>query len=209
MIPGSSSVPMPWLPDDLDVVQTRTDAALLDACASLIGQFGERNLTIDQVAERAGRSRMTVFRRFGTREDLITATYRRELRRVVQGTITAAEGTTDLVDRAELIVSYFVDSAFQHPVSVALLKGEPDAVVNVLRGGPDFSAQQWAVELFAALLADSALDAPLARPEAEFVGGLLMRIIVSLLLLPEPAIDESRAARRSYIRRVAERVVGP
>ncbi|MEO9330550.1 TetR/AcrR family transcriptional regulator [Gordonia aurantiaca] len=187
--------------------ETRTDAALLDASAALLGEVGERNLTIDQVAERAGRSRMTVFRRFGSREELIVATYRRELRRVLE-TVTDAVGSMRTVaDRVELLFNHFLDSASTNPVSVALIRGEPDALVKAVRGGPEFSAQRWMEELCAALLSDEELEDPLARDEAEFVGGLILRLVLALLLLPTEALEESRASRREFLRKVAERVV--
>ncbi|ASR04338.1 TetR/AcrR family transcriptional regulator [Gordonia rubripertincta] len=185
--------------------ETQTDVSVLNASAELIAEVGERNLTIDQVAERAGRSRMTVFRRFGSREELITSTYRRELSKVFDSVTRSIAGTSTAVDRADLVINQFVDSALRHPVSLALLGGEPDALVKVTRGGPDFSAQRWLQELCAFVMADDSLKDPLTPEDAELVGSLLMRVIFSLLLLPE---HDDVQLRRAYIRRVAERIVG-
>lgn len=195
-----------WLGSAEERPETRTDSAVLDACAALIGEFGERNLTIDQVAERAGRSRMTVFRRFNSREELITATYRRELTKVIVRVTQSATATSNAVERADLLINEFLDSALGHPVSLALLRGEQDALVQVTKGGPEFSAQRWLRDLCAWMLSDDALEDPLSPSEADFVGSLLMRIIFSLLLLPEQ--DRNEQSRREYIRMVAERVVG-
>jgi len=196
-----------WAASTASKPESRTDAALLDAAAVLLGEIGERNLTIDQVAERAGRSRMTVFRRFGSREELITATYRRELRQVIESVTAAAESTSTVLDRVELLLSHFLDSATGNPVSVALIRGEPDALVKATRGGPKFSAQRWMEELCASLLIDEKLDKPLTAEDAQFTSELIMRLVFSLMLLPTAALEESRASRRDFIRKVAERIV--
>ncbi|MEO9329062.1 TetR/AcrR family transcriptional regulator [Gordonia aurantiaca] len=120
MSPDATPAPLAWAASTASKPESRTDAALLDAAAVLLGEIGERNLTIDQVAERAGRSRMTVFRRFGSREELITATYRCELRQVIESVTAAAKSTSTVLDRVELLLSHFLDSATGNPVSVAL-----------------------------------------------------------------------------------------
>jgi AcrR family transcriptional regulator len=187
--------------------ESRADAAILTATAGVIGDYGERNLTIDQVAERAGCSRMTVFRRFGSREGLLTATYSRELRIVLETITESAASATTAVDCAEIVVAQFIDSAFRHPIFIRLLRIEPEVVLALSRGGDEFSGQRWGAVLLANLLSDARLADPLSADDAAFVGDLLMRVVFSLVLMPAPAMDESQEARKAYLRAVVERLV--
>ena len=184
-----------------------TDLAILQASASVIGDYGERALTIDLVAERAGCSRMTVFRRFGSREELLVATYGRELRLVMETLSEAVACAQSVVDCAEIIVTHFIRSAEQHPIFIRLLRVEPEIVVELSRGVPDFSAHEWGMDLFTHLLSDERLQDPLNPAAAELVGDLLMRLVFSLVLIPSKAMTESVQSRQVYLRRLAEQVV--
>src|ERR1700740_920182 len=65
-------------------VRTHDDATeerIRDAALALGAASGLRNLTMDDVAARAGVGRMTVYRRFGGRAELIDALSVRECRR--------------------------------------------------------------------------------------------------------------------------------
>ncbi|MGA5544949.1 TetR/AcrR family transcriptional regulator [Mycobacterium sp. NPDC051198] len=187
--------------------ESRTDVAILTATAAVIADYGERNLTIDQVAERAGCSRMTVFRRFGSREYLLVATYSRELRVVLESITGAAAAATTAVDCAEIVVTQFIDNALRHPIFIRLLRVEPEAVLALSRGGPDFSGQRWGTDLITQLLSHERLADSLTTEDATFVGGLLMRLVFSLVLIPEPAMDDSPEARASFIRKLVERII--
>jgi AcrR family transcriptional regulator len=57
--------------------------AILDATAELLAAYGLRRWSIDDVADRAGRSRTGVYRVYATREDLVHAVLARELRTTI------------------------------------------------------------------------------------------------------------------------------
>jgi AcrR family transcriptional regulator len=52
--------------------------AILDAAVGDFERHGFRRVTLDDVARRAGVSRMTIYRRFGGRDELVTAVIDRE-----------------------------------------------------------------------------------------------------------------------------------
>ncbi|BBY62693.1 TetR family transcriptional regulator [Mycolicibacterium helvum] len=187
--------------------ESRTDTAILNAAAAVIGDYGERNLTIGQVAERAGCARMTVFRRFGSREQLLLATYSRELRRVIDSATQAVQTATTTVDCAEIMVAEFIDNALRHPIFIRLIRVEPGTVLALSRGISGFSAQELGATLFAHVLSDDRLDDPLPIRDATFIGDLLMRLVFSLSLVPAPEIEQSGESRRTYIRELVERIV--
>jgi AcrR family transcriptional regulator len=187
--------------------ETNTDIAILKAAAEVISAAGERNLTIDQVAERAGYTRMTVFRRFGSRDQLLRATYARELRVALETVTAAAESVSTAVERAEIIVTKLIAAAEANPICKRLVQVEPAVVLDLWGGRTDLDGQGAGAALIAHLLRDDRLADPLSQKEAEFVGGLLMRLVVSLVLVPDPTLGKSRAVRRAFLGKVVARIL--
>jgi AcrR family transcriptional regulator len=187
--------------------ESRTDVTILRAAAEVISVAGERNLTIDQVAERSGYTRMTVFRRFGSRDQLLRATYARELRLVLEAVTTAAESAWTAVDRAEIVVVQLISSAEANPICTRLVQFEPAVILDLWGGRTDFDGQAAGAALIAHLLHDPGLADPLTQKEAQLAGSLLMRLVVSLVLVPDPALRKSRAVRRAFLRNVVERIL--
>lgn len=187
--------------------ETGTDVTILKAAAEVISAAGERNLTIDQVAERAGYTRMTVFRRFGSRDQLLRATYARELRLALEAVTTAAESVCTAVDCAELVVAQLITSAETNPICLRLVQVEPAVILDLWGGRTGFDGQAAGAALIAHLLHDNRLADPLPQREAELSGSLLMRLVVSLVLVPDPALRKSRAVRRAFLRNVVERIL--
>jgi AcrR family transcriptional regulator len=64
-------------------------AALLDVTRELVNDVGPEAITVGVVAERAGVTRTLVYKHFENRDDLLTALYRQEARRL-DGQIRAA-----------------------------------------------------------------------------------------------------------------------
>src|SRR4051794_34312785 len=73
--------------------------SVLDAAAGLLRVHGLRGWTIDDVADRAGLGRMTVYRRFATRDDLVHAVLGRELRETLAAIDSAARAHDGLEDK--------------------------------------------------------------------------------------------------------------
>ncbi|MFI8975249.1 TetR/AcrR family transcriptional regulator [Nocardia asteroides] len=185
---------------------SRTDIAIMNATAAVISEYGERNLTIDQVAERAGFTRMTVFRRFGSREQLLHATYTNELRKVLDAVATAADSVHTRLDRAEIVVAELLSAAETNPITQRLTHVEPAAIVELWRDS-EVSGHTWGANLISHLLRDEQLADPLDEDEAAFAGNLLMRLVVSLLLVPDPTLSGPPAARTQFLRAMIERVI--
>src|SRR3954470_10029901 len=88
---------------------------VLDAALELAAASGIRNLTMDDVARRAGVGRMTVYRRFGDKASLVEALSTREGRRCLE----QLDAAVDLEDPvADQIADGFVATlriAREHP----------------------------------------------------------------------------------------------
>lgn len=177
---------------DDDALATR----ILDATVQEAAAVGLRRLAIEDVARRAGTTRVTVYRRFGRREDLIEAMAVRETHRFLALVSRAIAPLDRIEDKgAEAFVAglRFMHS---HPVSRRAMESEPEAIVQYLRAeggllfrlGRDFVAEGMRA----------------ASPGAETgeLAETLARIFVSFLLLPDSlvALDDEDAVR-DYVRR--------
>ncbi|MCV7384783.1 TetR/AcrR family transcriptional regulator [Mycolicibacter longobardus] len=72
-----------------------TAQRILDAAVQEAATVGLRRITIEDVVRRAGVSRMTAYRRYPRREDLIQALIRRETQRFLATVADAIENTPD------------------------------------------------------------------------------------------------------------------
>ncbi|MEK8174295.1 TetR/AcrR family transcriptional regulator [Streptomyces sp. M19] len=116
--------------DPDDDVSTR----LLDAAYEQFCRMGIKRSTMADVARLAGVSRITVYRRFATKEALVEQVVRREFRRYLDRFTAEIQGARTVADR---VVAGFVSSlrAIRHNRLIGgLLAVEPDAVVPSMTG---------------------------------------------------------------------------
>lgn len=84
-----------------------TDNAILDGAIACIAQYGVAGATTRRIAALAGVNEVTIFRRFGNKDALLQAAFRREAQRVEN---TALNYTGDLEADLTRIVAVFVDA---------------------------------------------------------------------------------------------------
>lgn len=129
-----------------DATRTRILDAALDEAASV----GLDRLRVEDVVRRSGLGRMTVYRRFSKREDLVDALVVRECQRflaVVAGGLGEHEVPEEATAAAFVAAMGFVRS---HPLLRRVADTDPGAVLataaardrHVLRLGTDFIAAQ-------------------------------------------------------------------
>jgi AcrR family transcriptional regulator len=163
-----------------------TDARILDAALAAIAGGGLAGLGLEQVAGRAGVSRQTVYRRFGSRDGLVRAVVAREEQRLLDAVLAAAAGHDDLERALAAAIAALLRGAVEHPLLQRLLAEEPaallpllasrdagvldtarGAVAAVLRGrGVHPSRAAVAADVLARVLLSSAIDPPAGAPEA-------------------------------------------
>jgi AcrR family transcriptional regulator len=189
---------------DPDVVSPGDPASdrILDAALDLCAASGVRNLTMDDVAARAGVGRMTVYRRFGDRAALVEALGVRECRRCLAEIDAALDPAAT---PAGQIADGFVASmriARTHPLLNRLARIEPGAVIDSLSadGGALLALMR---EFCAARLAPG--DPVWGREAAE----VLVRLCVSFVLVQDSAIDlDDEDAMRAFAQRALAPVAG-
>jgi TetR/AcrR family transcriptional regulator, repressor for uid operon len=176
---------------------------ILDAALALAASSGVRHLTMDDVARRARVGRMTVYRRFGTRENLLEALTTREGRRCLAELDDAMAPDAPIVDQ---VAEGFVTSlrlAREHPLLARLARSEPDSMLESLRadGGGMFAfARAFLAERLRASQRAGVLGAVQVEESAE----LLVRLAFSFVLIDDtvmPVDDEPRcrALARSLV----------
>jgi AcrR family transcriptional regulator len=186
---------------DPTVERTPDDAVaerILDAALHLAAASGLRNLTMDDVARKAGVGRMTVYRRFGSRENLVDALTIREGRRCLTAIATAPDPLDPVEDRlADLFVAT-LKVIREHPLLERLARVEPEAILTELTR--DDSAVFRLVRKF--------LIATIAQGQAEhempqeldpaLIAELGVRLGASFVLLPNTVLPlhDDRATRR-------------
>lgn len=170
---------------------------ILDAALDLIAASGLRNVTMDDVAARAGVGRMTVYRRFGERERLIDALAAREVQRCLAELDAAVDRSAPI---AEQIADGFEASLRlirRHPLLDRFARHEPEAALEALNadGGAIFSLS---VAFTAGLLREATARGELGDVDPEHAAELLVRLGVSFVLIPTTALplDDETSARR-------------
>jgi AcrR family transcriptional regulator len=172
------------------VAGSETRTRILDAALAVIDRRGLARLSVEEVAVEAGVSRPTVYRHFGGREGLVTATILREeeaflgaLKVAVggRGRATVGDGPPTLRDALAVAIRTALTEASRHPLLGRLLETEPAALLPFLIDGrgPVLSAAKTVV---VDLLADWV---PHLEPaQLERVAEACTRLIVSYAISP-------------------------
>ena len=161
---------------------------VLDATNTLLNERGMRGWSVEDVAERAGVGRATVYRRFASRDDLVRAAISREARRFFSAVAQSVRAAGPLEDR---VVHGFLAGLrmVQRSPLAALLRSDPAAALSVLTAEPLLRAAATALaDRYQAML-PTRLDKA-ARAEAEAVAEGLVRLGVSFFLIPGQAGGE-------------------
>lgn len=168
------------------------DAALEEAAAS-----GVRRMTMDDVARRARLGRMTVYRRFGSKDRLVEALAVRECRRCLAELAAAVDPLPTVEER---MVEGFVVSlriARQHPLLDRLVRREPDQFLGAL-GADDGLVLGLARAFLAARIREEGASAGM---DADEVAETVIRLVLSFVLIPQSAVDVAdEAAAREFAR---------
>ncbi len=94
----------------------RTSEVLLDAALREAGAVGLARVTYEEVVRRAGVARMTAYRRFPKREDLVTALVQREVGRFLAAVAASIEGTESTAEGVVASFAGAVAFARAHPM---------------------------------------------------------------------------------------------
>ena len=179
-----------------------TTERILDAAMAQFLDFGLRRTTVEDVAVRAGVSRVTVHRRFGRKSELVQGVMLRELSRFLREFDAAISPLPTLEDK---LVEGFVVTlriARSHPLITRLLATEPEVLLPELtvHGGPFLAA---AVSFLVASTRTEAKEYEASDVAA--IGEIFVRLVASFLLTPQTiaSLGDDASARRYAQRHLA------
>lgn len=171
--------------DDLDELRTR----ILDAAYEQFCRMGLRRSTMEDVARLAKVSRITVYRRFDTKDTLVEHVVRREFRRYFDQFLIDIEQAHTAADRVVLGFVTSLRAIRGNPLIGGLITTEPDLLVPSMTadGGQtlatvrQFVAGQLRREQRAGHVSNT-LD-------VDLVAEMMVRISTSFLAIPSAVID--------------------
>lgn len=115
-----------------------TRARILDAAFEAVSTFGLSRLTVDDVARLAGLARQSVYRYFGSKDELMVALVVREEEAFLDGVRKAQARHTELEAAMREAVLFCLRTLREHPLLDRLLASEPESLLPYLttRAGP-------------------------------------------------------------------------
>jgi AcrR family transcriptional regulator len=172
-----------------------TEERILDATFVVLARTG-RQLSMSDVAQTAGVSRMTLYRHHASKGELLLALARHEQRRFDERLATALEGVTEpaaLVDAVLRAIVAHLDATAARGVVVA----EPGFIIDRMR--QSLPVQRATIErLVGAALA----EIPAVRSGRTTPGelaDLILRVAMSEFLLPAPDPEAGLRALRALV----------
>src|SRR5919109_4877370 len=102
-------------------VRSTTRARILDAAFEAVRDFGLSRTTVEDVAQRAGLSRQTVYRYFPSKDHLVVELVLREEETFIEGTRAAFSSEADLEVAIERAMAFTLRFAREHPLLDRLL----------------------------------------------------------------------------------------
>ncbi len=152
---------------NIDEAADRTSQRILDAALQEAAAVGLQRITVEDVVRRAGVSRMTAYRRYPRRDDLVEALVRRETQRFLAAVADAIDTVEDPNDGVAVAFIAAVTFAREHPMlrraghvepapidSAELLKMGSAFIANYIHGdapGKPPQKVRWVADVFARL----------------------------------------------------------
>jgi AcrR family transcriptional regulator len=159
-----------------------TRERILEGALQAMGRVGLRRFTMNDVSERAGLSRGTVYRYFPTKDDLLAVLAQYEQDRFAGGLAEALAGVPVDERRLDTVAEYILAYLRQHPALTLMIETEPAFVLGYLRRQlPVF--HRITEELLAPVMrnAGPVRDGVLTVDE---LNDLLLRVVLSVFLVP-------------------------
>ncbi len=181
--------------------QDETRSRILDAAYEQFCRMGIQRSTMEDVARRARVSRITVYRRFATKDALVEHVVRREFRRYFDQFLIDIEQADTAADRVVLGFVSSLRAIRRNPLIGGLITAEPDLLMPSMIGDGgqtlatvrQFVAGQLRREQRAGHVS-SALD-------TELVAELMVRVSASFLAIPSHVVDLDDEAQLAAVAR--------
>lgn len=192
---------------DLLANESATDPVsdrILAAAAELVARQGDQQTTIAAIAQKAGVGRATVFRRFGSKQEILDRALLRELRLLAQA---LEESTANAESAGAALIECFVLSMRamrRRPLLRRLSQLEPDRLIAFTRLRHPPVLALWR-SMHASIV--EAFDPPkVASLERTDLADVLIHLMIGYSVVPESSIDLKDEQK---VRRLAASVITP
>ncbi|MET9518345.1 helix-turn-helix domain-containing protein [Streptomyces sp. NPDC002994] len=186
--------------DANDEITTR----VLDAAFEQFRRMGMRRSTMEDVARRAGVSRITVYRRFASKDALIEQVVRREFRRYFDQFSVDVQEAETVADRVVLGFVSSLRTIRRNPLIGGLLAAEPDAVAPSMAGDEGRTLEVVRHFVAGRLRLEQQAGNVARDVEVDVVAEMMVRVSASFLVIPSQIIDiddeeQLRAVARRFL----------
>ncbi|MFI0469138.1 TetR/AcrR family transcriptional regulator [Saccharopolyspora sp. 5N102] len=162
---------------------------VLDAAYDQFCRMGIRRSTMEEVAKRAGVSRITAYRRFATKDALVEQVVRREFRRYFDQFLIDIQQAETAADRVVLGFVSSLQAIRRNPLIGGLMAAEPELLIpSMINDGGRTLAT---VQRFVAgqLRQEQHAGNVSSEVDVELVAELMVRVSTSFLVTPSHVID--------------------
>ncbi|TQL69819.1 TetR family transcriptional regulator [Nocardioides albertanoniae] len=164
-------------------------AKLLDAASEQFRQVGIKRTTMDGVAKRAGVSRITIYRRFANKDDLVQQVVRREFRAYFDQFVNDIADAADAAERVEIGFASAMRATRGNPLIGGLLALETDSLVHSIVGDGGRTLATIAGFVAGQLRREQRAGNVPADVDADLVAELMVRTSTSFLVTPSTVVD--------------------
>lgn len=188
---GSAAMLARVLTDTTEPSSARDDirARIVDAARDQFGEAGIRLSTMEDVARRASVARITVYRRFPTKDALVEEVTLNEFRKYFGQFLIDIHDATTVADRVVVGFVTSVREMRRNPLLGGLLTAEPDAVTTSMVGGGGHMVS--VVQQFVAGQLRREQDAGNVSPavDIDLAAEVMVRLAASFLAIPSRVVD--------------------
>ncbi|CAL9411199.1 TetR/AcrR family transcriptional regulator [Streptomyces sp. enrichment culture] len=179
-------------------------ARLLDAAYEQFCRMGIKRSTMADVARLAGVSRITVYRRFATKDVLVEQVVRREFRRYFDRFILDIQEAETVADRVVLGFVSSLRAIRRNPLIGGLMTAEPDVVVPSMTSDGGRTLATVRRFLAGRLRREQHAGTVSADVDVDLVAEMMVRISASFLVIPSHVVDldddeRMRAVARQFL----------
>ncbi|MFF4023669.1 MULTISPECIES: TetR/AcrR family transcriptional regulator [Nocardia] len=173
---------------------TRSATELMDAALQLVTESGLTDLTLTDVARRAGVSRATTYREFGDKDGLVAALVRREIGAMIAAAYQVVDMTARTPELTRTATLFALSYLRGHAAFGYIRTHEPQWLLNAAVTHVD--AERNLVETVATLLTPllSLQRADELRVTPEQAAEIIVRTVLSHILVERSTLSDDEIA---------------
>ena len=154
---------------------------ILDAALEAATVHGVTRTSMSDVADRAAISRPTLYKRFGSKDELVAAVVAREANRMIRQVLDAVAPVDDPTEAIQTATLVALRAARDHPLLDRVIRTEPETLVPILIADPS-PIMTFGRAAMAPGIREKAPE--LSDLAVRRVSDLLIRLLVSYALTP-------------------------